>query len=169
MADLFLLCGTSFSGKSTLARALAERRGAAWVSLDAILAERGLFGGDGLPVETWEAAHREAELRLARIAEAGGDAVLDDTLCFRWLRERYRRAGERVGFTCRLIYLAVPVDIVRARVAENARTLARRSLKPEVLEAHLASFEPPAPDEGAICFEGGDALQWIERRLQPGR
>lgn len=165
MPDLFLLCGASFSGKSTLARALVEQRGVEWVSLDGILAERGLFGGEGLPPEVWEAAHAEAERRLARIAERGADAVLDDTLCFRWLRERYRREGERVGFRCTLIHLAISIEVVRARIAENARTGARRSLRPEVLEAHLASFEAPTPDEGAVCFEGGDAGRWVRHSL----
>ena len=165
MLELFLLCGTSFSGKSTLARALTEHRGAAWVSLDGILAERGLFGGDGLPVETWEEAHREAERRLADVASRSGDAVLDDTLCIRWLRERYRSAGERLGFSCRLIHLAIPIAVIRERVAQNLRTRGRRSLRSEVLEAHLASFEPPAPDEDALRFEGGDPAAWVRSQI----
>ena len=153
----FLLCGTAFSGKSTVARALAQS-GAKVVSLDGILAERGLRGGDGLPPETWEAAHAEAERRIAAHARAGVEVVIDDTLCFRWLRDRYRARVEAEGFTPVLLYVDTPLAEIRRRVAENESTPMRHSLRPAVLEEHLRSFEPPAPEEAAHVIRSASEL-----------
>lgn len=54
MKTLYLLCGLWLSGKSTLARAMAERASMALISFDAINRERGLWGGDGVPGEEWK-------------------------------------------------------------------------------------------------------------------
>jgi hypothetical protein len=59
------MCGLSFSGKTTLARKIVERLQCAYISLDDINAERGLWGGDGIPVEEWERTHALARERLA--------------------------------------------------------------------------------------------------------
>ncbi len=57
---LVLLCGTAFSGKSTVARTLAPSLSASIVSLDEINERRGLWGGDGIPVEEWMRTHELA-------------------------------------------------------------------------------------------------------------
>ncbi|MHB0969193.1 MAG: hypothetical protein ACYC7A_00115 [Thermoanaerobaculia bacterium] len=74
MTRVVILCGTAYSGKSTLACALEERCGFAVVSLDAINAERGLWGGDGLPIAEWERSHAEAIERVRALVTAGRDA-----------------------------------------------------------------------------------------------
>jgi predicted kinase len=51
------MCGLSFSGKTTLARKIVEWLQCAYISLDEISAERGLWGGYGIPVEEWERTH----------------------------------------------------------------------------------------------------------------
>lgn len=57
---LVLMCGTSFSGKSTFARALAAEIQAMVISLDEINERRGLWGGDGMPLEEWQRTHEIA-------------------------------------------------------------------------------------------------------------
>ena len=93
-----LLCGCSFSGESTLAAALRERCGADVVSLDEINERRGLEGGDGVPEHAWartlDIAHDELENLLAQRAPL---MVVDDTSCYRWLRDSWRKVAERHG------------------------------------------------------------------------
>ena len=89
------MCGFSFSGKSTLARKIIERLRCAYISLDDINAERGLWGGDGIPVEEWERTHALARERLATWMAAGKDALVDDVNNLRWLRDRWRVAASR--------------------------------------------------------------------------
>jgi hypothetical protein len=64
----------------------------AYISLDNINAERGLWGGDGVPIEEWERTHALAHERLATWMATGKDAVVDD-VNFRWLRDRWRAAA----------------------------------------------------------------------------
>jgi hypothetical protein len=48
-----LLCGRSFSGKSTVARKLQAALDGTVVSFDEINSERGLHGGQGIPIAEW--------------------------------------------------------------------------------------------------------------------
>ncbi|WP_152364235.1 AAA family ATPase [Microlunatus speluncae] len=69
---LVLLCGRSFSGKSTVAGYLAAELGGELVSLDDLNAERGLWGGDGIPIEEWSRTMDLAHDRVAAVREALG-------------------------------------------------------------------------------------------------
>ena len=149
-----LLCGYSFSGKSTLAAALHERCGAAVVCPDAINARRGLWGGDGVPDAEWartlDEAHTELEAHLAASAPL---VVIDDTCCDRWLRDAYREVARRYGYVVELLVLDVPAAEVEARMARAAADPdARRGLKAEVWASHRDTFEWPTDDEGPRCF-----------------
>lgn len=64
---LTLLCGLSFSGKSTLAAQLVNGLNAELISLDAINQERGLDGGKGIPLQEWSATNRIAHDRASRL------------------------------------------------------------------------------------------------------
>ncbi len=54
MKTLYLLCGLAFSGKTTISRAVVSFLHCPYISLDEINHERGLFGGEGIPVEAFE-------------------------------------------------------------------------------------------------------------------
>ena len=94
---LVLLCGTSFSGKSTVARALAPSLSARIVSLDEINERRGLWGGDGIPVEEWVRTHEVASAEVRQLLAAGTSVVVDDTSSPRSLRDGWRSLAEAAG------------------------------------------------------------------------
>ncbi|TDX03140.1 ATP-binding protein [Kribbella sp. VKM Ac-2566] len=157
MADrLVLLCGTSFSGKSTVARVLAERLPARVVSLDEINERRGLWGGDGIPVEEWMRTHEVARVEVRELLGSGTSVVVDDTSSPRFLRDGWRAlaAAEDVGFT--LVYVDVDHATVRTRRAENRLDPRRQDVTDAVLEQHLAEFEPPGDDEDAVRIRSAD-------------
>jgi len=166
----FLLCGLAFSGKTTLARAIAERLSLTYVSLDDINAGRGLRpGGEGLPVEEWERSHAIAESRLAASFNSGRGAVLDDTGCFRWLRDRYRERALRHGVPTTVIFVEVPLDVICARIAANAREGARTGITDAVFARHIAEFDTPQPDESTLRFSPSDEIEdWIAAKLMTG-
>lgn len=87
---LVLLCGTSFSGKSTVARTLAPVLSASIVSLDEINERRGLWGGDGIPVEEWMRTHELASGEVRGLLGSGASVVVDDTSSPRFLRDGWR-------------------------------------------------------------------------------
>lgn len=158
---LYILCGLAFAGKTTLCKRLVERRGLACVSLDAINEERGAgFGGDGLPPEEWGRTLALAEQRVEALLAAGANVVVDDTACFRWIRDRWRAIAASHGCLPILVHLDPGVEVIRSRIAAAAAAAAeggdRRLLREEVWVRHLAQFEAPGPDERPITVGEGD-------------
>lgn len=155
-----LLCGYSFSGKSMLAAALHERCGAVVVSPDAINARRGHWGGDGVPDHEWARTLDEAHAELeAQLAAGASLVVIDDTCCFRWLRDGYREIAGRHGYAVDLAVLDVPAAEVEARMARAAADpTARRGLKAAVWSSHRDTFEWPTDDELPRRFPAGADL-----------
>jgi predicted kinase len=163
---LVLMCGTSFSGKSTFARALAAEIHGLIISLDEINERRGLWGGDGIPVEEWQRTHKiaTAEVR-ANLLGTGRNVVVDDTSSLRVLRDGWRELAGEVGVGFGLIYLDVDHATVRLRLGENRVSRVRRDVAYAVLEEHLASFEPPGADEGALRVTSVDDLVQVLKYL----
>jgi len=175
VACAYLLCGPSLAGKSTLTARIAERVGARVVSADEINARRGLpFGAEGLPESTW-AETLEQELAALRAAgEAGASVVVDDTLCYRWLRDRFRREAQAVGLAPQLLLMRPSAQEVLARHAALARARTRPVLSLARLTEHLSSFEWPTSDEQPIdlttataqdAWLGPDADPWLDAWL----
>ncbi len=164
---LVLMCGLPFSGKSTLARAIVEHAGCAYISLDEINRERGLgFGGDGIPVEEWERTHAAALERL-RTRLPQGDVVLDDTCCYRWIRDRYRVLAADLGIPTRVIHLDVSAEVISQRMQENRTTGSRRNVREDIFDKVADSFEVPGDDEDVIVFDGSASLHgWVARHFE---
>lgn len=164
MKTLILLCGRPFSGKSTLAAALAQRHGAAVVSFDAINLERGLRGGEGIPAEEWGRTLGLARERAAALLRTRPLVVIDDTLCYRWIRDELREVAAGAGARVVLLYLDPVPSVLAARMATNATTRLRDGIAPAVLDEHLAGFEAPGPDEQAVHLtDARDVERWLER------
>jgi predicted kinase len=163
---LVIMCGLPFAGKTTVARALARRLGARVVSLDEINAARGLLGGDGIPTEEWERTHRAALDEAGVLLARGDAAVIDDTGCFRWLRDRYREVARRLGRDSVVVFVHTSLDEARRRLAANAVTGERPGVRTEILEELARTFEPPEPDEPSLVFAPDDRLdRWLEEHF----
>lgn len=159
---LYAMCGLSFSGKTTFARQLAARTCATIVSLDDILAERGLHGGDGVAEQEWARASWTAVDRVRSLASAGSSIVLDDTCSLRFLRDRFRQVAMESAIGFRIIFLDIPLDELWARMEAARSSGARRLIAPRVFEAHRLSFEPPNDDEPTLRFTSSEAaLAWL--------
>lgn len=159
---LYLLCGLAFSGKSTLAAALRRRLGCALVGLDELNARRGLHGGQGIPGEEWARTHREALGEVEAALQAGRSVIVDDTNCFRFLRDGYRRIAERHGVPAVVLYLEAPLALVRARMRANEIEPSRAPVTEAVLLDLVEKFEPPAADETVIVFPAGASPEdWV--------
>lgn len=163
MSVLVLLCGPAFAGKSTLAARLARAHGAAVVSLDELNARRGLASGSGLPDSEWARTLEEAVAEAATLLAAGRDrVVVDDTLCFRFLRDRFRGLARAHGARTALVVLEVPRQEVERRARANRLAPARANVAPAVLARHLGAFEWPGADEPhRVLREEGDLARWM--------
>ena len=144
------MCGRSFSGKSTVAAILVRAFAAEAVSLDAINAERGLWGGDGITIAEWSRTYELARERAAAALDAGAVVIVDDTSSPRFLRDGWRQLAREHDRPMVLVHLDVSVETSLARQAANRRDPRRGDLTDDVMREHLDSFEPPTSDENAI-------------------
>lgn len=149
---LTLMCGLSFSGKSTLAARLADGLPASVISLDLINEERGLYGGQGIPIEEWSTTNRIAHERGQALLEAGRHVIVDDTGSPRFIRDGWRAIAERSGAPFALVWVQISDDLQDERIRTNRESRDRHDVTDAVLREHRASFEPPT-EEGALSID----------------
>ncbi len=165
-----LLCGPAFSGKSTLARHLVQRLPSHYISLDEINTQRGLHGGFSIPPAEWQRTHLLAVAALEQCLAAGSrSTVVDDTNCYRFLRDAYRKVASRFGVPVVTVVIRIPPHQLFSRVSLNHDESARRGFSGPQLEQQVATFEWPAED-AAPCLhyspeESADA--WVTRHFTP--
>ena len=137
------------------------------MSLDEIIAERGLpDGGTGLPPEVWQAAHEEALRRLDGHLREGRSAVVDDTSCFRFLRDNYREVAARQDAQAKVVFLDVDLEEVQRRRRENEKTQARNAVSEEVMQGLIDSFEYPGEGEEVLAYRPDEEVQvWLQRHF----
>jgi predicted kinase len=153
MQSVLLLCGLPFAGKTTVARELREQLDATVISLDAINAERGLQGGEGIPVEEWQRSHQVALARLAEALQAGhAIVVIDDTNCLRFLRDDYREVARRFGATAHVMLLPADEEEVTGRLRKNRDSAIRNDVRNEVFAATVDRFEWPGDEESPLVW-----------------
>lgn len=164
---IVLLCGRSFSGKSTIAAGLAQSLPAVVVSLDVINAERGLHGGNGVPVEEWKRTHEIAQARVREAVDSRARVVIDDTSSPRFLRDGWRQLANQVAVPFALVYVETPVAVSLARHRANRSDPSRPDVSDQVMHEHLRSFEPPTDEEDAIrCSSVSEDLDVAVREIR---
>lgn len=167
---IVLLCGRSFSGKSTVAAELASELRAVVVSLDAINAERGFRSGAGVPMDEWIRTHEISRSRTRDSIASGGTVIVDDTSSPRFLRDGWRSLAEEIRVPLVLVYVDTPVEVSIQRHAANRKHQRRMDVTDEILREHLESFQAPTPEEDPVRYStsGGDldaTLREVRKRL----
>lgn len=170
LTGIVLLCGRSFSGKSTVAAEMARHFRAVVVSLDAINAERGLQSGAGLPIEEWGRTFEMSQSRTLELLRSGRTVIVDDTSSPRFLRDGWRKLADQAHVPLALVYVNTPVGVSLERHAANRADRSRMDVNDEVLREHLESFEPPTPDEDPVSYSTTvgnltETLHQVKRRL----
>ena len=162
MKTLYLMCGMPFSGKTTLGKSIAGYLDVPYISLDEINEARGLFGGDGIPVEEWEKTHFLAMQQTAKLIKSEVDIILDDTNCFRWLRDRFKNFASQHGYQTVVIFLDIPLATIKKRMEQNTITQVRHNVRRDIVEEMTKTFEPPQSDEKVIKYRANQSVEeWI--------
>jgi predicted kinase len=147
---LALMCGLSFAGKSTFASGLTEELGAQLISLDLINAERGLYGGQGIPLAEWAATGRIAHERVDALLRQRRHVVVDDTGSPRFLRDEWRATAEKHGCPFFIVWVRIDPELQRERVLANRSKGERHDVIDTVMADHVAGFEPPVNEDPLI-------------------
>lgn len=104
--------------------------------------------------------------RLHAHARLGRSVVIDDTQCYRWLRDRYRSECMASGLKPTLLLLSPPQHVLYERYANAKASAGRPVLSLERMAEHLARFEWPSEDEHASDVSSAEALNAYLRVVQ---
>jgi predicted kinase len=165
MPILIVICGTSFSGKTTLAGRLAKRFQLPQIDVDDTKTQ--LYGDDisdaALSGHDWTRIYAESDRCIAEFLVAG-QSVIDASRNFtRRERARARALCERHGGQLLIIFVATPVAITRQRWLANRQNPVRRDVTDDTFNAILSGWERPAADEQALILQPDDDVEaWIE-------
>lgn len=161
---LFVLCGLPFSGKTTLARALARQLQLEHIEVDAVHWERGILAeGRPLGPPDWRAAYLRSLRRAARALRQGRSVIFDATSHRRAQREQLRRLAQANGATMTIIYLDLPLAEINRRRAGNHQVPQRPGIPDAEFNRVAQQFEPPQPfDEVVVRYTAQPSFeQWI--------
>jgi predicted kinase len=143
---LVLLCGLPASGKTTLARELANAYGAVRLNPDEWESALGVDPFDEafqarLEAEFWELAQRLLTLSTSVILEWGFWARSE--------RDEKREAARALGVAVELRFLDAPYEeLIRRVVTRHAA--GGIAITESHMERYRASFQPPTDDELAL-------------------
>ena len=155
---LFLMCGPSRSGKSTVADEIAKSTGAIIYRSDSIRKE--MFGltptrevpdsikGMVYSSATSESVYRRLLYAIENTLKAGFPAVADATFLKRHHRKRFIERAKEIGAEVITVFLDIETEEVEKRAAiKRDGDVSDGNI--EVYRKQLAAFEPPDPSEGA--------------------
>jgi predicted kinase len=167
MLQVIAMCGVAFSGKTTLARRIAEALSADLISLDAINGERGLSGGQGMTIAQWEETSAIAMRRLRAFLQVGRSVVVDDTFSHRMLRERCKAVAHENAAKFTIVFVDTPITVIRERRERNGVHPSRHHVDDDVFEAHYNTFQFPTADESVVRIASGfDVTAWLAQQAR---
>ena len=160
---LYLFTGISFSGKSAMARQMAEHLGVARVDPDEVSRRFGLgLAGEFLSDAQWAELHPVAGQEACSHLRAGRSVVYDTTAFTRQQRDALRELARGCGATTRLIFIDTPRDLAYQRWLANEQTRARPRVHADDFAMVADLFESPGSDEDALrCTPQDEAANGI--------
>ncbi|MGA7540559.1 MAG: AAA family ATPase [Steroidobacteraceae bacterium] len=180
MPRLLLMSGLSGSGKTWLARQLAERLSAVHIRSDVerkrhaglreVARSRSGLGEDLYSAEATESVYAELARAAQDVLSGGIAAIVDATFLERAQRARFAELARSCGAPLHLILCEAPEPVLRARIVERGRMRHDASEADlDVLAWQSARAEPPAADEPIAVIRVDtarpDALALTLRRI----
>ncbi len=155
---LYLLCGLSFAGKSTLAKQLAA-------PLDAVIVECDQYIAAVRPnqlskMDEWRAIQNLARARVRELLQSGKSVIYDDLMVKPDTRMAVTELAGQCGAKTVTIYLNTPVAVTRQRQQDKSPTPEQQSEWEAHTQLLLSQLAPPSRNE-AVWVEPGYTLDTV--------
>lgn len=153
MSKLYIMCGLAFSGKSTLARQIAEYTKSQLVAFDKLWVEKDKEKPITKDAEGWKFIRYVAQDEILKKLHDGVSVVYDDNNIKFEHREELREIAKQAGVDAMVIYLDTPIEIIRKREEQNKISLSRHEVEPANFQTVLEQLEVPSLAENVVLFK----------------
>ena len=161
MPKLYIMSGLPFSGKTSLAKKIADRLGATYVCFD----ELWVSHEPDLPndkVAGWRYVRDLAKTRISEELRAGTSVVYDDTNVGVDHRQEIREVGQSLGAETIVVLAETPDEIRLERMQETLETRNRHDVEAEHLKDAVEQFQRPDASEGVVTYRPDEDLEsWL--------
>ncbi|MEY4602333.1 MAG: shikimate kinase [Candidatus Parcubacteria bacterium] len=155
---LYILCGEAFSGKSTLSKKVAEHfdakivgRDEIYFAMERILALESTpdVDDDSLWKNMWPLVLQGAKNHLL----LGNSVVIDDNCLYVKERDALRAIANEVGVESILVFLDIPMEILKERKEQNKISKTRHDVPSVWFAEDSLLFERSTEAENPIIYK----------------
>ena len=166
-STLYIMCGLPFSGKTTLARVIANQCGFVHLDLDAIARAKGLFPEEGINDEQWGQMFREVYQEVGTLLTKGKSVVFDAVNYDRVGRNRLRAIAQQSDTSVHIIYINLSIREIEQRRQANQAIPQRPPVRDKDFVALATDFETPIIEENLLIYDGTQSIpEWIKNHVR---
>ena len=161
------MCGLPFSGKTTLAKQLAQKLGFIRIDIDEIKFEKGYknVSDDDVPNKMWEKIYDEMFKRIYNNLSKGKNVISDKSNLEKDERNRMQQST-RGEFPVKVIYINILPETVRRRWLENKKDKKRFDISEKIFNEAIDALQEPSDDENIIIYDQTIPIEdWIKRNF----
>lgn len=161
------MCGLPFSGKTSLAKKIAEHTRFKLVGFDALWLEN----EKNIPktrdgVKGWKYIRALAKDKIHELLKQNASVIYDDINA----RKEHREDLRNVAKTCKahviVVYLDTSFDEILKRRKANISRQERHDVEPKNFRKAVLQFEEPTEDEDVLIYDQKIPLdEWIEKNF----
>jgi len=164
---LYILCGLSFAGKSTLAKKLAEPLNATIIECDQYIS---VVRPNSLSkLDEWRAIQNLARAKVKELLESGKNVLYDDLMVDPGNRAELARLAQDCEAEAFTIYLNTSAEIVRQRQQQKSPTHEQQDIWDEHTRLLLSQLVPPLKEESLYVepgYEFNEVLDALTQRFR---
>lgn len=159
------MCGLPFSGKTTLAKKVAERTGARLIAFDKVWADKkGELKPDLDKVEEWKTILNEAYSRIKETLSANKSVVYDDISVRKEHRDVLRTIAEQSKASFVIVYINTSMAEIKKREVKNRISKDRHEVESVNFGKALTQWQTPVGEEGVIEYKPDiDLDEWFRK------
>ena len=163
---LYIMCGLPFSGKTTLARAIADQYGCVQLDLDSLANRKGFFPEEGIDDKQWSLLFSEARQDLAALLSSGKSVVFDALNYDRVGRDRLRAIAQQNDSSVYVIYIKLTIQELEQRRHTNLDNRQRPNVREKDFAELARDFEVPTIEENLLVYDGVQPLsEWMNGHI----